>query len=693
MQFNRLMNSSWGVHLRRVFTWSSWILFALVVLVTLMFLLGHWNWLRAPMERYALEKTGRELIIQGDLKLKFNGLKPRLLASQVTFANPAWAKEPQMLTAESVEVTLDLLKLFNRQLVLPVVHLTQANVNLEQSPSGRRSWLLDLDQRDESAQVEVGQITLDQAQVVFDDVAEKTHVRALLVTDTATADPAVASGLNFTADGQLKGQALKAKGTGGPILQVREDRTPYPLKVEVQIGRTSASAQGSVTHLFELAGLDMRFKLRGDSLDQIFPIIGIAAPATRAYAMDGHLVHSGSQWNYEKFTGKFGDSDLAGSIQLETSGARPFLTANLTSKILDIEDLGPIIGARPGSVTAARAAQAPEPTGGKSISTIAPLARNQRVLPDLPFKTDRWDSLDADLKLRAVTILRAKALPLDNMQVHLLLRDSVLTLAPLEMGFSGGRINATVTLDGRKQPIEATANVKLQKLDIAKLLPLVERNKGSIGEVNGSFALGGVGNSVGRMLAASNGRVSLVVTGGKISKLTMERLGLHLWEILAISLSGDRLVELRCALADFEVKQGVMRPSVLVLDTQVTTIFGTGSIDLGEERIDLVLNQKTKKTSPLALRSPIFIRGSFAQPVASVDTTQVIARGLGAVVLGLVNPVLALLPLVDPGPGADTQCAQLVETAKRPVPAAKPSAKPSAKLAAKSPATEGSIRK
>jgi AsmA protein len=39
-------------------------------------------------------------------------------------------------------------------------------------------------------------------------------------------------------------------------------------------------------------------------------------------------------------------------------------------------------------------------------------------------------------------------------------------------------------------------------------------------------------------------------------------------------------------------------------------------------------------------------------------------RAIGAIALGIVNPLLALLPLIDAGPGKDSDCGQLVRDAK-----------------------------
>ncbi|HEY8908031.1 MAG TPA: AsmA family protein, partial [Rhodoferax sp.] len=362
-----------------------------------------------------------------------------------------------------------------------------------------------------------------------------------------------------------------------------------------------------------------------------------------AYTVQGHLLHTGASWRYEQFSGRIGASDIAGDVQVISGGKRPILTAELRSKLLDLDDLAPTIGARPTVDPTATALKGPD----------------RHVLPDLPFKTERWDSVDADVVLHATQLHHAKAWPLENLTTHLKLRDSMLTLDPLDFGLAGGELKTKVTLDGRQQPIQAHAQVSARKVLLAKLFPTVNLSKSSIGQINGDMDLVGSGNSVGRMLASANGKMGLVVAGGQISKLMMEQMGLHLWEILSLNLTGDQLVKLRCAVAGFDVKQGKMQAKTLVFDTQVTTLLGTGTIDLGQETLDLTFNPKTKNTSPVALRSPIYVRGSFAQPTVDFDKTRITARAAGAVALGLINPLLALLPLIDAGPGKDIDCASL----------------------------------
>jgi AsmA protein len=633
--------------------WFKWTLEALLVPVLLAVLfvaVFGWNWLRAPLERLTARETGRALVISGDLTLYYAWPAPRLHASGVSFANPSWAQEGQMLTAQSVDITLDLPQLLRGKVAFPKVRLEHAVVYLEQGTGGRKSWLLDLKQKNERAVIAIGQVTLSSASLGYDDVQKKTRIRAELSTQET---PDAGAGLRFSAQGSLLGQALQATGRGGPVLALRDLATPYALSLDATLGRTSVQAEGSITGLVGLAATDMRLALRGDSLEQFYVLLGIPFPATHAYSMQGQLLHRGTVWRYDAFTGRIGASDMAGSLQVDLAGKRPALSADLASRLLDLNDLGSVIGARAGTVAPA----------------VRTPAAQARVLPDLPFRIDRWNALDAEVQLRARTLLHAAAQPLENLVTHLSLRDAVLTLDPLSFGLAGGQLTARISLDGRSTPLQARAQVQAHKILLARLFPTLALNRNSVGQVNGELDLSGQGNSVARMLATSSGKLGLVVSGGAVSKLMMERAGLHLWEILALNLSGDRLVKLRCAVADFDVSHGSMHAAALVLDTEITTLVGSGSIDLAQEKLDLTLNQKTKATSPLALRSPIHVRGNFAQPEVQVDKGRMAARTLGALGLGLVNPLLALLPLVDAGPGHDSDCGQLVREAEAVAPA------------------------
>ncbi len=664
---------------RRTWTWLiGFVLapFAVLALIALWLAVFGWNWARTPLQDAVLKRTGRVLNIAGDLGVTYAWPLPHLRAQGVRFANPAWANEPQMVVADSVDITVDLPALLHGQLAFPSVQLTRPRVFLEQASGGRKTWLLDLAQTDDGARIPIGRVLLDQGELSYTDAGSDSRVHATL----STTDNAAAGSLVFSAQGRLRGQPLQANGSGGAVLTWRDESTPYPLQVKATLGRTHVQAEGTVTGLFKLRAMDLKLALSGDSLASLFPLIGVALPPTPAYSSAGRLVRSGTLWRYDNFAGRIGHSDIAGSLQVETGGPRLMLTGDLVSKQLSLADLGPAVGTRKGTAEGGAGAAAGSKLGTQQATAQA--TPPTRVLPDIPFDTARWAGLDADVTLRAQTLLRDKAVPLDQLQFHLRLKDEVLTLDPLAFDLAGGQLRGVITLDGRKTPLQGHAKMQLRGLMLDRLLPTVDASKNSIGQLNGDIELAGQGASVGQMLATANGRLSMVAQNGQISRLLMEQTGLHLIEILQLTLTGDQTVALRCAVADFGVSGGVMQARALVLDTAVNTLSGSGQVNLGTETMDLTIVPRTKVSSIVALRGPVYVKGTFSQPQVALDTGRIAMRGAGALALGLLNPLLALIPLFEAGPGVDSACAQLVSEAKSPLPAAvrqavKPGPKPS----------------
>jgi len=113
------------------------------------------------------------------------------------------------------------------------------------------------------------------------------------------------------------------------------------------------------------------------------------------------------------------------------------------------------------------------------------------------------------------------------------------------------------------------------------------------------------------------------------------------------------------------VKDGVMKTNAFVFDTEVVNVGGDGTINLQSEEMDLKLNPEPKDRSVASLNAPLYIRGSFGAPKFAPDWQRLGARGIGAVAMGLLNPFLAVLPLMKEGEDKDSPCQQLIAEATK----------------------------
>ena len=239
----------------------------------------------------------------------------------------------------------------------------------------------------------------------------------------------------------------------------------------------------------------------------------------------------------------------------------------------------------------------------------------------------------------------------------------MLKLQPLDVGIAGGNITSTLTMDVRGKVIKTDADVTVRNVELKQIVPALRPPKGSAGKVGGRAKFTATGNSVADMLATSNGEVALISWGGNASELAIVLTNLDLARAVEIMLRGDANSPIRCVVADFVSVNGVMDAKMLVIDTEAAKILGQGKIDFRDERYDLTLKAQSKRPSLIALRGPIAIDGSFKNPNVHPETGQITARVGTSIALGALNPLAALLPLIDFGGASDADCRGLIAEA------------------------------
>src|SRR5690606_29048632 len=181
-------------------------------------------------------------------------------------------------------------------------------------------------------------------------------------------------------------------------------------------------------------------------------------------------------------------------------------------------------------------------------------------------------------------------------------------------------------------------------------------------------ALSGAGNSVAALLGTANGDVRLLVNDGVISKGLMEIAGLNVANYIASKLFGDEEVKINCRAADLQMKRGVMTPRVFVFDTENAVVKIDGNVNFKNETLDLNIDPESKGIRLFSLRSPLYVKGTFAKPDAGVQVLPLAARGAGAVALGvLLTPVASLLALIAPSAGESNEsCGKMMEQMRQP---------------------------
>ena len=630
-----------------------------------------WDLLRGPLNRYVSERTGRHFEITRRLDVKL-GRTTRVLADGVEFANPDWAKDPHLVTADAAEVDIRLLPLLRGRIELPLVKLTKPQLGLQIEPDGRRSWALGRDTKDKANFPEIGALVVDQGTMHFLASERGADIRTEFAMDERS-DAKLP--LAYKARGTWQKESFTAEGRAGNVLNLSGvHMSAFPLVVHASAAHTTFKASGTVNSLATMEGANADVTLQGANLSELYKFLGVVLPETPRYEVRGHLTKAGDVWGVTGISGKLGNSDLAGQMTYDHSRDVPLLTGKLQSKALDFDDLAPLVGLpeQPRSAAALPNAVAGAPMGPavKARLTLAP----GKVLPTASLDLARLKVMNADVQYSAARITNVRQLPLDRMSLRVNLKDGVLLLDSMNLGIAGGEMTGRMRINGNSDPALAEVKLDARSIELNKLFPGFKITKASFGKIHGVIDLKGRGNSVARMLAASSGNVAMLMGKGEISNLLLEYVNLNGGEIIKFLVTGDKNAQVRCAAAAFDVNDGMMKTRALLLDTSDAVIYGEGYVSLANESIDLTIRPYPKDKSILSLRSPLKLAGTFAKPKAGVDKAALTGKAGVLLALGAINPLLALAATIETGPGKDADCKAVLQEAQAPAAAARAAA-------------------
>ncbi len=658
---------------QRGLAWMGGVLVALIAVLVLALALFDWNLLRGPLARLASQATGRNVRIDGDLKVHLLTADPRVSVGGLKISQPAWAGKGDMATVDTLTAETHWMSLLRGRPVLPLLELVHPSLDLRRDTEGRTNWSFSQHPSKGAALKlpPIERFVIDSGRLHVVDAERKLVIDGTIDSNERASGPQ-SHAFSLVGRGTLNHSPFDLTVTGGALINVKLDQ-PYPFSGALRMGATHIEATGKLHRPFDLSAFSTRLHLSGPDLADLYYLTQLALPNTPSYDLRGELKHSGKDYDLNGISGRIGASDIAGQMDVSTASGRPFVQAAIHSRSLDFKDLAALVGAAPAGKTTAKAGPIPKASAAS--------AGQARLLPDAPLEVDRLRNMDARLDYTAETV-KDTLLPLRGAKLHLTLDHGLLTMDPLEFDLPQGRFTSVIALDGRGATPVTSIDARLSNVALQNFVP---GSKGVGSESGGSKSGGAVdasapiqgllaarikltgrGDSVHRAAADSNGAVTVVIPHGQIRQAFAELLGVNAGKGLGLLLSkNDHRTDIRCGVAAFNVANGQLTASQIVLDTDVVRVQGQGGANLGSETLNLVLKGDSKRFRLTHVFLPITIGGHFRDPALGVQAAPAVAQVGAAVALGVaLTPLAAILPFVDPGLAKNADCQALMADAR-----------------------------
>lgn len=437
----------------------------------------------------------------------------------------------------------------------------------------------------------------------------------------AIADPKAMTGLAVTLS--LKGESISetlatATKLAPQLASVKvPDLGPYDVSLTVtgtaakpsvsnlkaSLGRpgdTALTAAGSIADAIKAQGVDLQVAATVQDPTGLAKGLGAEVPPLPPVTVSAQVADKDGGYRLRDVDITIGASDLKGTASLNLGGARPRITADLRSVLLDLDELLP-----------------------KGDGKPAPPAADGRLFPADPLPLDGLKAVDAKVKLAAAN-LRVNKMDVTDLRLGVSLQAGRLIVTPLQATVADGVISGEITLGADQTLPPLGVNLNIAKLDYGKLVAAMDQKPVAEGTADVTIKVTSAGTNVRQIMAGLDGKLRVVSEKGRIDSTLLNVASADILSALPlVDSKGDK--DLRCAVVDFDVVKGIANAKALVLETGGLSVVGVGGINLRDETLNLVLEPRAKKTSLLsAAIVPVAIRGTLAKPEPKVNPADLV---------------------------------------------------------------------
>jgi len=602
--------------LRPALIWAGGTLLALVGLFILAAVALDAGYLRGPLVKFLAAQTGRPIRVEGPLSLHILSRNPRLVAERVTIGSPPWT--PAGIAAEVGKLTVVYATpRLGRELIIDRLAIDKATLHLYRSVAGHANWQTENpDKNPPQALPVVRELVLMDAHVVLDDEQKNRHFDGTVSAYDAKGVDAEQA-LRIEGKGEMNGRPVSFDLTGDPLRTANRDQH-YAFSFSERSSGSRLTGKGFLRQAFDLRAYDATFEASGADLRDMYYLTGTKLIDTGTYHLSGKLAWRAFTSTFTDLSITSGQSDLHGSVSIDSAKGQVNVDADLNSQTLRMADLG-----------VRAAGRDPDP---QATQLLFP-----RAAPD-PAVLRRGR---ASVKYRARRV-EAGRVVLDTLEMKIANDHGELSITPLSAQVMGGKLNGEIKIDTRKEIPAVRLEVRIVDMQLGQSARAKAGPPAIEGPLELRMNLSGQGKSAHDVAAHVDGTVTARLPSGMVRDSLAELTGVDLRGLGLLLTKNQKEVPVRCGVADFQAHDGTLTAKNLVLDTAPVLITGEGMVHLDTETLDLMLRGYPKNVRFLQLRSPIAIRGTIKTPSVAIQAHD------------------SKLVLVDPGKAKDADCGTLL---------------------------------
>jgi len=479
------------------------------------------NQFKKTIEIQTTEFIGRQINLDGDIHLELS-LHPVLSIENVSVANASWSDKPQMLSLGRLYLKLDLMPIFDKQLVVEQLLLDDVDLLVETNTAGQINWQFEKffstdGDTDENAIIEkidpeafqlpflpiLKQVRINAVHFNYDDSKSDIHTN-VNVENLQLSNLGISEAINFSANGSVNKHPFDFSGETRFLSAVTtQNVTEQGLKVKLNAKTPGITlvVEGEVKDPVAAEGISVAIFLNVDDLEKTF--VAVTGKPAYQYIRKSNkplslnfsttLTDMPDGYTFGTIKLNLAGNDLSGDMSFYNHPDRPEIIAKFKSRKIDIN-----------------------PFLAKKSSQKNTLEKNNKLkkqntgikLPETGLPFNLFKLLDADINYSIGEVQLEKFKP-KAIKLNVSLKDGALKVKQFDLTLNNAPIRSSFIINSQtKIPIIAI-KLDVDNLQISPVAQYLQFKQIKAGTLQSKINLKTKGNNIKSLVMNLKGRANV----------------------------------------------------------------------------------------------------------------------------------------------------------------------------------------
>lgn len=461
---------------------------------------------------------------------------------------------------------------------------------------------------------------LDGGRVILRDANTKAEARIALESGVLAAKPGAPVRLDLKGAFDTTPVTLSLETAKAADLLKPDQRIPFRFQAEA--AETKVQLSGAIAKPVGKGDIELALAVEGRSFDRLNGLARAALPPWGPYALGGKFRMSNQGYAVEDLEFRVADSRLRGRGALVTAGAKPKLTIDLASPRIQLDDF------KLGDWSATGKKEAPKEE--KKVSAEEAKAKAAKATDDAqkllsPAVLRRQD---AYLLVKVDEVLSGPD-KLGSGRLEAKLENGRADIGPMEVNVPGGSAKLWLGYEPTETEVKVNTKLRIERFDYGILARRFLPKDDYKGLLTVRMDVDSRTEALSDILKAGNGSLEFTVWPDRMPSGLVDLWAVNVFTALLPAVDKSKASKINCAVAKFDLQDGVLKHRTIVLDTSRMRVSGEGSVDFHTEKLHLRMAPKAKVPEFLSLAIPVEVNGTFREPkvgVAAMDVVGMVGK-------------------------------------------------------------------